>query len=114
MSIFLIDILISIRIRKRAVIHGNQNSQGSHQTNHQKHLQMQLFILMTASICIFLITTLPVAIYKITSPRQSDISTTILTIVSVWSGLLWLQSLNYAVSISCFFLFHNSNFFFFR
>jgi hypothetical protein len=114
MSIFLTDILISIRIRKRAVIHGNQNSQGNHQTNHQKHFQMQLFILMTASICIFLITTLPVAIYKITSPRQSDISTAIVTIVSVWSGLLWLQSLNYAVSISSYFLFHNSNFFFFR
>jgi hypothetical protein len=106
MSTFLIDIIISIRIRKRAVIQASQNSQRINQTN----LQKQMFILMTTSICIFLITTLPVAIYKITSPRQSDISTAILTIVSVWSGLLWVQSLNYAVSIS-FFLFHNSNFF---
>jgi hypothetical protein len=99
MTTFLIDIIISIRIRKRAVGQTTQNTQGSNQTSYQKNLQRQMFILMTASICIFLITTLPVAIYKIKSPRQSDISTTYLTIVSVWSGLLWLQSLNYAVSI---------------
>ena len=58
-----------------------------------------MFILTTTSICVFLLTTLPVAIYRITSPRQKNISTEFLTIITIWASLTWLQSLNYAVRI---------------
>lgn len=66
---------------------------------YQKNLQMHMFILTTTSICVFLLTTLPVAIYRITSPRQKNISTEFLTIITIWASLTWLQSLNYAVRI---------------
>ncbi len=100
MVLLLIDIIISVHIRKRALIHPIYNSHGQNILHHQQHLQIQMFILMITSIFIFLITTLPVAIYKIISPRQDNISTEIFTIVSIWAGLEWLQSLNYAVNIS--------------
>ena len=92
---FLIDIFISIRTSKRAVVQPANASQGV--SRQQKNLQTQMFILMTTSIVIFLTTTLPVAIYKITSPRSTNISTTILQIVTIWAGLTWFQTLNYAV-----------------
>ncbi len=95
MILCLIDIFISIRTSKRAVVQPANAQQGGNRQ--QKNLQRQMFILMTTSIVIFLTTTLPVAIYKITSPRSADISTTILQIVSVWAGLMWFQTLNYAV-----------------
>jgi hypothetical protein len=55
---------------------------------------------MSTSIFIFLLTTLPLAIYKITSPRQANISSAIFTVITVWTGLNWFQTLNYAVNIS--------------
>jgi cytochrome b subunit of formate dehydrogenase len=100
MLIILIDIFINVRIRKRAVVQPNQAWQQDQNMRRQNTLQKQMFILMLASICIFLITTLPMAIYKITSPRQADIFTSIFQIITIWVGLLWFQSLNYAVSIA--------------
>jgi hypothetical protein len=108
MVLALIDIFINIRIRKRAVVQPANTPHGDNKSNRQKSLQTQMFILMTASITIFLITTLPVAIYKIKSPREADISTSILTVVSVWVGLGWFQTLNYAV---CICLLHDLHFF---
>jgi len=109
MVVLLIDISISVRSRKRAVIQPTHNPDGGNKGHyHQRGLQRQMFILMTTSIFIFLITTLPVSIYKITSPRQADLSTALLTIIVVWTGLGWLQSLNYAVDI---FVFYNLYFF---
>ena len=104
MVMCLVDIFINVRIRKRAVLHSIHTLHGGNRSPHQKNLQTQMFILMTTSICLFLMTTLPLAIYKITSPRQKDVSTSILTIVTVWADLGWLQSLNYAVNISLFLL----------
>jgi uncharacterized paraquat-inducible protein A len=100
MACLLIDIFIIVRVRKRTVTHSVNVFHGKNKVSHHRNLQRQMFILMTTSIFIFLITTLPIAIYKITAARQQDISTAILTIVSVWVGLGWLQSLNYAVCIS--------------
>lgn len=100
MILVLIDMFISVRIRKRALIEPTHHSHASNRSNSSRNIQIQMFILMITSICIFLMTTLPVAIYKITSPRQSDLSTTILTVVSIWVGLGWFQTLNYAVNIS--------------
>jgi hypothetical protein len=103
MIFFLIDIIINIRSRKRAV---TQAVTGPHEGNqsHQKNLQMQMFVLMTTSIAIFLITTLPVAIYKIKSPRTSALTVSYaLGIANLWIALGWFQSLNYAVCC-CFLL----------
>ncbi|CAF3907052.1 unnamed protein product, partial [Rotaria sp. Silwood1] len=55
-----------------------------------------MFILMLASIAIFLITSLPVALYKIASPREGNPVLLLFRIVGIWVGLGWLQSLNYA------------------
>lgn len=78
------DIFINVRIRKRAVI---------------QPIQFQMFILMLTSTCIFLITTLPLAIYKITSPRETNFGMSALKITTIWTALGWFQSLNYAVRI---------------
>ena len=99
MVFVLIDIFIVVRIRKRAVIHVADNTQADHKARHQRNVQIQMFVLMIASIAIFLITTLPIGIYKITSPRESNISTSITRISNIWIGLGWFQSLNYAVSL---------------
>jgi uncharacterized protein with PQ loop repeat len=107
MVFILIDIFTVVRIRKRAVIHPADNAQADHKARHQRNVQIQMFVLMVASIAIFLITTLPIAIYKITSPRESNVSTSIVRISNIWIGLGWFQTLNYAVcllkaiSLSC-------------
>lgn len=104
MVVCLIDTFSNIRIRKRAVLHATHILRWNKRSYYQKTLQMQMFILTTTSICVFLLTTLPLAIYRIISPRQKNISTEILTIVTIWASLGWLQSLNYAVRISLFLL----------
>ena len=98
MLLILTDIFISVRIRKRAVIQANQIQVGNNRGNQQKNLQLQMFILMLNSTCIFFITTLPLAIYKITSPRQGNFILNVLEVTSIWTELGWFQSLNYAVS----------------
>jgi len=88
-----IDIFISIRIRKQAI---NRNPDGS--IKRDGNFQKQIFFLMLASICAFLITTLPLSIYRIISPRQALIYESIVNAVNNLTILTWLQSLNYAVS----------------
>jgi len=104
------DIFISVRIRKRAVIQPTQFQLRDNRGNQQKHLQLQMFILMLTSTSIFLITTLPLGIYKISSPRAANFATSVLTVTTIWTGLGWFQSLNYAVSI---FVLHDFSFLFF-
>ena len=99
MLVILIDIFINVRLRKRALVQPNQAWQQVQSTQRHKTLQRQMFILMFASICIFLITSLPLGIYKIISAREADISILVFQILSVWTGLGWFQSLNYAVSL---------------
>lgn len=101
MSVILIDIFISVRIRKRTVIQPAPSRRDDPNVKRQKTLQRQMFILMLASICIFLITSLPLAIYKIMTPRQANIFTMIFEVLTIWTGLTWFQSLNYVVKI-CF------------
>jgi hypothetical protein len=95
----LIDIFISVRSRKRAVTQTTQVLGENQNNKRQGNLQNQMFILMFASIFIFLITNLPVAIYKITALQTSSIGTTFEQISTVWTALAWFQSLNYAVTI---------------
>jgi hypothetical protein len=59
----------------------------------------QIFILMLINICIFLITTLPLDIYKIISRRSEAFDQAALR-TTIWTGLGWFQSLNYAVNNS--------------
>ncbi|CAF1067444.1 unnamed protein product [Adineta steineri] len=98
MSILIIDILISTRLRRRAMARQNQALDLDKNAQRKNMLQRQMFILMVGSVCIFLITALPVGIYKIVSPRSDNIITALLQIVSIWTGLGWFQSLLYAVS----------------
>ena len=88
-----IDIFITVHIRKQAI---NRNADGS--VKRDGNLQKQMFFLMLASVSIFFITTLPLAIYRIISPRLSLNYESILNSVNILNGLTWLQSLNYAVS----------------
>ena len=95
----LIDIFIVVRVRKRAAIQPADNAHLDNKVRHQRNVQVQMFVLMVASIAIFLVTTLPIAIYKITSPRESNVSNSIIRISNIWIGLGWFQTLNYAVSV---------------
>ena len=99
MVLILMDIFINVRIRKRAVIQPIQLQATINRGNQPKNLQFHMFILMLTSTFLFLITTLPLAIYKITSPREGNFNLSVLKITSIWTGLGWFQSLNYAVSI---------------
>ncbi len=99
MLLIIIDIFIVVRIRKRALIQPAQFQRGDARTNHQKNLQLQMLILMLTSATVFLITILPLGIYKITSPREANLADSFLEVTSIWTGLGWFQSLNYAVSI---------------
>jgi hypothetical protein len=106
MIFFLIDIIINIRSRKRAVTQAFTVSHEGNKSQHQKNLQTQMFVLMTTSIAIFFITTLPLAICKIKAPRTSSITVSYaLGVANLWIGLGWFQSLNYAVC--CCFLLDN-------
>ena len=99
MLLILIDIFICVRIRKRAVIQPAANQHGDSAGSHQRNLQLQMFILMLASISIFLVTTLPIALYKITAAREQNVTYEPLKRVStIWTALGWFQTLNYAVS----------------
>ena len=100
MLILLIDIFIEVRVHKRAVTHSIDVPHGAHKIHQHKNLQIQMLILMLTSIFIFLITTLPIAIYRITSVRQKDLSSSFFRIMTIWAALGWFQSLNYAVCIS--------------
>lgn len=98
MLIILLDIFISVRLRKRAVaqptqVWQNDANNGQRQKNHHR----QMFILMFASICIFFITNLPFAIGKIVLPRDSELVASAARLTTIWTILGWFQSLNYAV-----------------
>lgn len=95
MLIILLDIFINIRLRKRAVVHPGQVNQ------QQSAVQKQMFILMLTSIAVFLVTNLPIGIYKIVSPR-GNVFNEALTRTTIYTALVWFQSLNYAVSRSVF------------
>ncbi|CAF4266918.1 unnamed protein product, partial [Adineta steineri] len=90
--------LASVRIRKRTVIQPTQTLRENNKANQQRNIQLQMFILTLTSIGIFLITTLPISVYKITSPRDTQIIISLFEIITVWTGLGWFQSLNYAVN----------------
>ncbi|CAF2626378.1 unnamed protein product [Rotaria sp. Silwood2] len=98
MFTILIDISISIRVRKRMIIQPIHISREDNNMKRQQDLQKQMFILMFASICIFLITSLPLAIYKIISVRQENLSLAVFHMVIILTALTWFQSLFYAVN----------------
>ena len=100
MLLILIDIFITVQIRKRTVVQPTQSQRADNTSTQQRNLQLQMLILMLTSIGIFLITTLPIAIYRIVSVREANIISSVYEIVRIWAGLTWFQSLNYAVSTS--------------
>jgi uncharacterized membrane protein len=101
MLIILLDIFICVRLRKRAVAQATQAWQNdANNGQRQKNVQKQMFILMFASVCIFLITNLPYAISRIILPRESGASTSLGRLTTIWTILSWFQSLNYAVRSS--------------
>ncbi|UJR09085.1 hypothetical protein I4U23_013333 [Adineta vaga] len=98
MSVIVVDISINIRFRKNAVAQRNQTLKLDKNARRKLLLQKQMFILMFGSVCIFLITTLPVGIYKIISPRDANLAKTYMSIITIWTGLGWFQSLLYGIS----------------
>ncbi|CAF1611648.1 unnamed protein product [Adineta steineri] len=99
MMLILIDIVISVRIRKRTVIQPTQTLRENNKANQQRDIQLQMFILTLTSISIFLITTLPISVYKITAPSEALLFvSSFYQVVTVWTGLGWFQSLNYAMN----------------
>ena len=100
MSILLIDIVISIRVRKRILARETLFNREDKNSQRQKVLQTQMFTLMLASIVIFLITSLPLAIYRIQSPRQANLTADVFQVISIWVGLGWFQSLFFAVNLT--------------
>lgn len=104
----LIDIFITVRIRKRAVIQPNDNRIANNRANQQKSLQLQMLILLITSTSIFFITTFPITIYRITSPREIDYQKSVFEITVIWTGLGWFQSLNFAVCYSLFLTIYGS------
>ncbi|CAF0912189.1 unnamed protein product [Adineta steineri] len=100
MSILIIDISISTHLRRKAMARQNQAWDLDKSAQRKNMLQRQMFILMFGSVCIFLITSLPVGLYKIVSPRNAAIYvlTDALDILIMWTGFGWSQSLLYAVS----------------
>jgi hypothetical protein len=104
MLISVLDIAISIRMRRNRAAHHHANQQtGIARDNHQKHIQRQMIVLMLSSISIFLIATLPLAIYHTVSPTQFDITDArVNQILNLLAGLALLNTLNYTVSV------HNS------
>jgi hypothetical protein len=112
MLLIFTDIFINVRIRKRALIQPIQLPQGINRANQQRNLQLQMFILMLASTGIFLITTFPISIFKIITPRQVSATTitSFFDLMNIWAGLQWFQTLNFAVNN---FLLHDLYFFFF-
>ena len=91
MSSILIHIILYLRSRKRATNLPNQSAR-------QQVIQRQMYILMFASIGIFLATSLPVGIYKILSIRERSILSNLQQMITVWTAFGWFQSLNYAVN----------------
>lgn len=100
MIVVLIDIYIIVRLRKRATVDPEQEQRRDKRTNQQKHFQLQMLVLMLTSISVFLLTTLPVSIYRIISPREPNVTSSLIRVASIWIGLAWFQSLNYAVKFT--------------
>ena len=99
MLVILLDIVISVRLRKRAVAQSVQTwTNDTNNGQRQKNVQKQMFILMLASIGIFLITSLPQGVGKLTLPSDEQLSASVTRIITTWTILGWVQSLNYAVS----------------
>lgn len=95
MLVVLLDMFINISIRKRAL----RQLQENQVANRDKRFQRQLFFLMLSSICVFLITTLPLAIYRVVFPKQVFAMTVpeYASVMSISAGLTWFSSFNYAV-----------------
>ena len=94
MLLILLDMIISINLRKRAVIQVQNQI-----IRHDGRFQRQLFFLMLSSIIIFLITTLPLSIYHIVFPKQIIYMTVAEygLVMSISAGLTWFWGFNYAV-----------------
>ena len=101
MLIILLDIVIAIRTRKRAITQPNPAATEDGGNKRQKNLQNQMFILMLASIGIFFVTNLPLGIGKIILPRDTQVISSAGRLTTIWTILGWVQSFNSAVSLHC-------------
>ncbi len=97
MLFILVDMSISINIRKHA-LHRQMNLQ-SQTVRNDRRFQRQLFFLMISSIIIFLITTLPLAIYRIVFPNQiiNMTQNQYGLVMGISAGLTWFWGFNYCV-----------------
>lgn len=104
MLLALIDMFLKIRAQKRNA--GQQievqprGAVSNPTTRRNNRLQTQLFVLMLSSIAIFLMTNLPVAIYRIVYPRQvlTIPITEYASVAKISAIFQFIWSINYAVS----------------
>ena len=98
MFFIVIDILVSVHVRKQAFVRPVNAFAVGRNAQHRRAVNRQMLILTIGSVCFFFVTALPLGIYKIISPRDSNLINNYLSIISIWTGLGWLQSLFHAVS----------------
>ena len=98
MFFLVIDILVSVHVRKQAFVRPVNAFAVGRNAQHRRAVNRQMLILTIGSVCFFFVTALPIGIYKIISLRDSNLINNYLSIISIWTGLGWLQSLFHAVS----------------
>ncbi|CAF1400428.1 unnamed protein product [Adineta ricciae] len=98
MFFIVIDILINVHVRKQAFVRPIHAFAVCRNAQQRRSVNRQMLILTIGSVCFFFLTALPVSIYKIISPRDSNLINNYLSIISIWTGLGWIQSLFYAVN----------------
>ena len=92
------DVFLIVRSRRRTVAGTSPASEET--TNRQKNIHKQMFVLILASVAIFFLTNLPIAIGRIIFPQSNGLIADPVSISTIWTGFSWFQSFNYAVSRS--------------
>ena len=98
MIMMALNMFFKIRAQKKAVAPQHPSTNADRSVGRDKRIQNQMFILMLSSICIFLITTLPLTIDHIVSSYTITDISGLEKMLSRTTILTWIQTLNCAVS----------------
>lgn len=98
MIIMAIHMIFKIRAQKRAIAPQHPSANADRSVGRDNRIQNQMFILMLSSICIFLITTLPLTIDHIVSSYTITSIAGLEQMIGRTTILTWIQTLNCAVS----------------
>ena len=98
MIIMAINMFFKIRAQKKAVASQHPSTNADRSVGRDNRVQNQMFILMLSSICIFLITTLPLTIDHIVSSYTITDISSLEKMIKSMTIITWIQTLNCAVS----------------